>query len=65
MRNPQQTIGNLIEKASLTQICYMDDEGFPITKAKLKPREREGIKEFWFSTNTSSNKVKCFKNRLC
>ena len=62
MRNPQQTIGNLIEKASLTQICYMDDEGFPITKAMLKPREREGIKEFWFSTNTSSNKVKCFKN---
>lgn len=62
MRNPQQTIGNLIEKASLTQICYMDEEGFPITKAMLKPREREGIKEFWFSTNTSSNKVKCFKN---
>ena len=62
MRNPQQTIENLIEKASLTQICYMDDEGFPITKAMLKPREREGIKEFWFSTNTSSNKVKCFKN---
>lgn len=26
----------------------------------LKPREREGIKTFWFSTNTSSNKVKCF-----
>ena len=27
----------------------------------LKPRKRNGIKEIWFSTNTSSNKVKCFK----
>lgn len=27
----------------------------------LKPRERQGIKVFWFSTNTSSNKVKFFR----
>lgn len=26
----------------------------------LKPREHQGIKVFWFSTNTSSNKVKIF-----
>ena len=62
MRNSDQTIGNLIEKAPLTQICYIDEAGFPVTKAMLKPREQEGIKEFWFSTNTFSNKVKCFKN---
>lgn len=62
MKDPEKTIGNLIDKASLTQICYLDEEGYPITKAMLKPREREGIKVFWFSTNTSSNKVKFFKN---
>ncbi|MFA9379411.1 MAG: pyridoxamine 5'-phosphate oxidase family protein [Lachnotalea sp.] len=62
MKNPEKTIGNLIDKSSLTQICYSDNEGYPITKAMLKPREREGIKVFWFSTNTSSNKVKYFKN---
>lgn len=61
MKDPEKTIGNLIDKASLTQICYLDEEGYPITKAMLKPREREGIKVFWFSTNTSSNKVKFFK----
>jgi general stress protein 26 len=61
MRDSEKTIGNLIDKAPLTQICYIDDEGFPITKAMLKPREREGIQVFWFSTNTSSNKVKFFK----
>ena len=27
----------------------------------LKPRERNGIKEIYFSTNTSSNKVKYFR----
>ena len=61
MRDKENTIGNLIEKSSLTQICYIDDDSFPITKAMLKPREREGIKVFWFSTNTSSNKVKSFR----
>lgn len=62
MKDLEKTIGNLIDKASLTQICYVDDEGYPITKAMLKPREREGIKVFWFSTNTSSKKVKFFKS---
>ncbi|AWI04793.1 pyridoxamine 5'-phosphate oxidase family protein [Clostridium drakei] len=61
MRNPEQTIGNLIDKSNLTIISYIDNEGFPISKAMLSPRQREGIKTFWFSTNTSSNKVKYFR----
>lgn len=61
MRNPEQTIGKMIEKANMALIGYIDDEGYPITKAMLPPREREGIKTFWFSTNTSSNKVKYFR----
>lgn len=61
MRNPQQTIGNLIEKSTQAFIAYTDEEGYPITKAMLKPRDRKDIKEFWFTTNTSSNKVKFFR----
>ncbi|MCI8454978.1 MAG: pyridoxamine 5'-phosphate oxidase family protein [Lachnospiraceae bacterium] len=61
MRNPQETIGKIIDKASISLIAYVDDEGYPITKAMLKPRERNEIRELWFSTNTSSNKVKFFK----
>ena len=61
MRNPEQTIGNLIDKAPYALISYLDNEGYPISKAMLKPRERDGIKEFWFSTNTSSNKVKFYR----
>lgn len=61
MRNPEQTIGNLIDKSNMTIISYTDNEGFPISKAMLSPRERESIKIFWFSTNTSSNKVRYFR----
>ena len=40
MRNPEQTVGNIADKSNMTFISYIDDEGFPITKAMLKPRER-------------------------
>ena len=61
MRDAEKTIGKMIDKSSISFIAYVDDGGYPITKAMLKPREREGIKTIWFSTNTSSQKVSCFK----
>jgi pyridoxamine 5'-phosphate oxidase len=62
MRNAEETIGKMIDKAGTSFMSYVDNEGYPITKAMLKPRERNGIKELWFSTNTSSNKVQFLKN---
>ena len=61
MRNPEETVGKMIDKSTTSFISYVDEDGYPITKAMLKPRKRNGIKEIWFSTNTSSNKVKYFK----
>lgn len=58
MRDAQKTIGNLIDKMKTAYLGYIDSEGFPAVRAMLAPRERDGIKEFWFTTNTSSNKVK-------
>ena len=64
MKNIEQTIGKLVDKANLTIISYVDNDGFPISKAMLSPREHDGIKVFYFSTNTSSNKVSYLrKNR--
>lgn len=60
MKNPEETIGKMIDKSGTCFLAYVDGDGFPVTKAMLQPREREGIKTFLFSTNTSSNKVKCF-----
>ena len=61
LRDPEKTIGKLIDKAGNAFLCYTDAEGFPVTRAMLPPREREGIRVFWFSTNTSSNKIACFR----
>ncbi len=61
MRNFEQTIGNIADKSASAFICYIDEDGCPVTKAMLKPREHDGIRTFYFTTNTSSNKVKCFK----
>lgn len=57
MRNSEQTIGNMIDKQGVSFIGSVDDEGFPNMKAMLPPRRREGIREFWFTTNTSSMRV--------
>lgn len=48
-----------------TIISYIDEKGFPVSKAMLKPRLVEQEHLFYFSTNTSSNKVKSFqKNQI-
>ena len=62
IRDPQKTIGALIDKCSIAQLCYVDKDGFPVTRAMLKPRERHGLKEFYFTTNTSSEKVSALRN---
>lgn len=62
MKDAEKTVGKLIDKASFAQICYIDDEGYPVTRAMLPPRERDGIKMFMFTTNTSSNKVRAYRN---
>jgi general stress protein 26 len=43
MRNPEQTIGNLIDKQGVSFIASVDADGFPNMKAMLPPRKREGI----------------------
>jgi len=53
----KEKIGKLIDKAKVSIISSVDSNGFPNTKAMLKPRIRNGLKEFYFSTNTSSNRV--------
>ncbi|WP_334308376.1 pyridoxamine 5'-phosphate oxidase family protein [Lacrimispora sp.] len=62
MRDAEQTIGNLIDKQGVSFISSLDDEGFPNMKAMLPPRKRDGIKTFYFTTNTSSMRVKQFRS---
>lgn len=61
MRNPEQTIGNLIDKQKTAFIASVDGDGFPNMKAMLAPRKKEGIKVFYFTTNTSSQRVSQYR----
>lgn len=61
MKNKEKLIGKMIDKQSVCYISSIDVDGFPNTKAMLRPRKRNGIKEIFFSTNTSSLKVASFR----
>ncbi|MDD2717845.1 MAG: pyridoxamine 5'-phosphate oxidase family protein [Candidatus Wallbacteria bacterium] len=50
----------MIEKSQIALLGSVDDQGFPNIKAMLKMKN-EGLREFWFSTNTSSKRVSQFK----
>lgn len=62
MRDPVQTIGNMIDKASIAVISSVDESGFPNTKAMLPPRKRDGITHLYFTTNTSSMRVRHYRD---
>lgn len=67
MKDAEKTIGGIIDKSSVSIISSVDGEGFPNTKAMLRPRKRVGIKEIYFSTNTSSMRVAQYREnpRAC
>ena len=62
MKDTEKTVANLIDKQSIAFISSIDENGFPNTKAMLPPRKREGIKSFYFTTNTSSMRVSQYQN---
>ncbi len=54
MRNPEQTMENLIDKQSICYVGSAAADGFPNVRAMFSPREREGIRIFYFTTTLSS-----------
>ena len=61
MRDPEKTVSNMADKLKIAFLGSVDGEGFPNVKAMLQPRKREGIKVFYFTTNTSSMRVAQFQ----
>ena len=55
-------IEKFIDEQKVSFISSIDNENYPNMKAMLKPRKRNGLKEFYFSTNTSSMRVKQYKD---
>ena len=48
---------SVIERSGKSIIGSVDADGYPNVKAMLKPREHDGVKSFYFTTNTSSMRV--------
>ena len=62
MRNAAETIGNLIDKQSVSFISSVDEDGYPNTKAMLAPVKREGIKTFYWHTNSPSMRIRQYRS---
>lgn len=61
LRNPEESLGRLIDKQTVAYIASVDADGFPNMKAMLAPRKREGLRVFHFTTNASSMRVSHFR----
>ena len=57
----KELIGKMADTLPVAFISSVDDEGYPCTKAMLSPRVREGVKVFYFTTNTFSLRVAHYK----
>lgn len=53
-----------ISKRKVSFIGSVDENGFPNIKAMLKPRRHSGLKEFYFSTNTSAMRTQQYLQDL-
>lgn len=61
LKNLIKTALSIIEISNNTIISSIDEEGYPNLKAMLKPREHDELKCFYFTTNTSSLRVKQYE----
>ena len=57
----KELIAQMADSLPIAFISSVDNEGYPCTKAMLAPRKREGIKVFYFTTNTFSLRVAHYK----
>ena len=61
LKGVKELVAQMSDKLPIAFISSVDREGFPWTKAMLAPRKREGIKTFYFTTNTFSIRVAQYK----
>ena len=57
----KELVAKMADTLPITFISSVDQDGFQCTKAMLSPRVRDGIKVFYFTTNTFSLRVAHYK----
>lgn len=58
MQDINKLIEDLIDRQDVCFLSFINDAGFPTTRTMLNPRQRQGIKEFYLTTNSNSQKVR-------
>ena len=58
MTDLKKAAQKLVEKQKIAYISTLSQDGYPNTKAMLAPRKHENFKVFYFTTNTSSMRVR-------
>jgi general stress protein 26 len=53
---------SIVRRSGKSIIGSIDSEGFPNVKAMLMPRRHDGLRVFYFTTNTSSMRVKQYRD---
>ena len=61
MTDTKEKAEAVVSKRRTAYLTSIDSNGFPVTRAMLAPRKREGLKVFYMTTNTSSSKVSHFQ----
>ncbi|MCH1942398.1 hypothetical protein [Holdemania massiliensis] len=57
IRNPEQTIGKMVDNVRYGIGSFIDEQGYPETQVMPQPFRREGIREFWFEIDPAAG---CF-----
>ena len=57
MINIDKIIENLIDRQEVCFLSFINDAGFPTTRCMLNPRKRQGIKEFYLTTNSAKSAI--------
>ena len=57
MEDLPAAIAKMIDRHDVCFLSFIKADGFPTTRTMLNPRKRQGIKEFYLTTNTKSQKV--------
>ncbi len=59
--NTENIVSTLFSTQKIVFVGSIDEDGFPNMKAMLAPRERFGFRVLFFTTNTSSMRVRQFR----
>ena len=50
-------INHIIDRQEVCYLSFINQHGFPTTRAMLNPRKRQGLRQFYLTTNSKSQKV--------